>query len=68
MSHSETMTPARSGLPVKLGGVNSEFIAGLARRAGEPEFLAKRRADAWAYCQDTPFPGRLEELWRRTDI
>src|ERR1700741_4969879 len=62
------MTPTRSGLPVKLGGANSEFVADLARRAGEPAFLAKRRADAWAHCQDTPFPGRLEELWRRTDI
>jgi len=68
VSHSETMTPARSGAQIKLGGVNSEFVADLARRAGEPEFLAKRRAAAWAHCQDTPFPGRLEELWRRTDI
>ena len=68
MSHSETMTPARPGTHTKLGEVSSEFVAGLARRAGEPDFLVKRRAAAWAHCQDTPFPGRLEELWRRTDI
>src|SRR6185503_2343460 len=68
VSHSETMTPDRPGTHTKLGEVSSEFVAGLARRAGEPDFLVKRRAAAWAHCQDTPFPGRLEELWRRTDI
>ncbi|HEY2924182.1 MAG TPA: Fe-S cluster assembly protein SufD, partial [Candidatus Eisenbacteria bacterium] len=33
-----------------------------------PEFLARRRAQAWAHCEKTPFPARTEELWRRTDI
>ena len=68
MSRSEAPTAPRTGTPVRLAGVNRELIADLASREGEPAFLAERRARAWAYCEQTPFPGRLEELWRRTDI
>jgi Fe-S cluster assembly protein SufD len=59
---------AAAGLPARMSAVTGEWIAALARRAGEPEFLARRRAEAWAFCLETPFPSRVEELWRRTDI
>jgi Fe-S cluster assembly protein SufD len=48
--------------------LNTGEIAALSKRAEEPEFLARRRAQAWAHCEKTPFPARTEELWRRTDI
>jgi len=48
--------------------LNAEEIQALSKRVKEPEFLARRRAAAWAHCEKTPFPPRTEELWRRTDI
>jgi Fe-S cluster assembly protein SufD len=48
--------------------LNPSEIASLSQRAEEPEFLARRRAAAWAHAEKTPFPARTEELWRRTDI
>jgi Fe-S cluster assembly protein SufD len=52
----------------RLGSMTKKDIAALATRSGDTEFLAARRAAAWERCQDTPFPSRLEELWRRTDM
>jgi Fe-S cluster assembly protein SufD len=64
VTRSETMpAPGRT-----LGALNPESVADLAARADEPAFLAERRAKAWAYSAETPFPSRVEELWRRTDI
>ncbi|HLQ66437.1 MAG TPA: Fe-S cluster assembly protein SufD [Candidatus Limnocylindrales bacterium] len=68
MTRSETVAAPRADLPARLGGVNAEAVADLAACAGEPAFMAARRSRAWAYCEKTPFPTRLEELWRRTDI
>lgn len=67
MTRSETM-PAPADQTARMGGVSAETVAELAARAGEPAFLADRRARAWAYCEKTKFPTRVEELWRRTDI
>jgi len=64
---SETLAPPRAD-SLRVGALNQGEIAALSKRAGEPEFLARRRATAWAYCEKTPFPARTEELWRRTDI
>jgi len=63
-------TPAPIAAPgaPRLGAVTAERILNEARRAEEPEFLSRRRAAAWAHWERTPFPGRTEELWRRTDI
>jgi Fe-S cluster assembly protein SufD len=61
----ETPPSATAG---RLGALTAERILELSRQAGEPEFLTKRRAAAWAHWQETPFPARTEELWRRTDI
>jgi Fe-S cluster assembly protein SufD len=52
----------------KLGSLTHADVAALAKRSGDTDFLANRRAEAWSFCQETPFPSRLEELWRRTDI
>src|SRR5512135_1568036 len=57
-----------SGDAPKLGSLTHADVAALAARSGDTDALAKRRAAAWSYCQETPFPSRLEELWRRTDI
>jgi Fe-S cluster assembly protein SufD len=59
-----TSTP---GVP-RLGAVTAERILKESRRVDEPEFLARRRAAAWAHWERTPFPARTDELWRRTDI
>jgi len=69
----EMTTPARAGAPAteeapRLGSITQKEIAGLATRSGDNEFLSARRTAAWTRSQDTPFPSRLEELWRRTDI
>jgi len=69
VSRSETMTaPDAAPTNGRLGGLTAASVSALAARAQEPAFLADRRARAWAYAQETPFPNRLEELWRRTDI
>ena len=68
MNPTETMAPERTETGLRLGALTKESIAERARRAGDPEGLLQRRADAWAFCEKTPFPGRLDELWRRTDI
>ena len=76
MNPTELTTPAPAGASAaaatddapKLGSLAAPDIAALAKRSGDTEFLAKRRDAAWAFCQDRPFPSRLEELWRRTDI
>jgi len=68
VTQNDTMTPARAQDPLRVGTLTLDSIAALSKRTGESDFLAKRRAQAWAFCQKTPFPGRLEELWRRTDI
>jgi Fe-S cluster assembly protein SufD len=64
----DTLAPPRTLDSVRVGALNPGEIASLSKRAEEPEFLARRRAAAWAYCEKTPFPARTEELWRRTDI
>ncbi len=77
MNPTETPTPAtipaRAANPAtelapRIGSITQGDIAALATRCGDSDFLMKRRAAAWAFCQDTAFPSRLEELWRRTDI
>ncbi|HYQ89407.1 MAG TPA: Fe-S cluster assembly protein SufD [Candidatus Binatia bacterium] len=67
MNPSETLAPPRSD-SLRVGALNQGEIAAWSKRVEEPEFLARRRAAAWAHCEKTPFPARTEELWRRTDI
>ncbi|HKW50442.1 MAG TPA: hypothetical protein VJQ53_01785, partial [Candidatus Eisenbacteria bacterium] len=67
MNPTETAAPEVQD-PTRIGALTQEAIAALSKRAAEPDFLARRRAEAWAFCEKTPFPSRVEELWRRTDI
>jgi Fe-S cluster assembly protein SufD len=64
----KTPVPAEAAGAERLGAVTAERIDERARRAEEPEFLARRRTEAWAHWERTRFPARTEELWRRTDI
>jgi Fe-S cluster assembly protein SufD len=64
----ETMAVEPESRAVRIGALNQEGIAALPQSEGDPEYLSKRRAEAWAFCEKTPFPTRVEELWRRTDI
>ncbi len=59
--------PITKELPMEYA-VEMNRVAALARRSGDPDFLAQGRAEAWAFVEKTPFPSRMEELWRRTDI
>jgi Fe-S cluster assembly protein SufD len=73
LNPTETTTPVpatASGAAAAptLGSLTHAEIAALAKRSGDSDFLSKRRAAAWSFCQETPFPSRLAELWRRTDI
>ncbi|HZE19883.1 MAG TPA: SufD family Fe-S cluster assembly protein, partial [Candidatus Angelobacter sp.] len=68
MNPSDTLAPPRTRDSLRVGALTQTEIAALSKGADEPEFLARRRAEAWAYCEKTPFPARTEELWRRTDI
>ena len=68
MNPTETMAPGRVEESARIGTLTKAAVADIAARATEPEFLARRRAAAWAFCETTPFPSRVEELWRRTDI
>jgi Fe-S cluster assembly protein SufD len=62
------MAPGRIEESIRIGALKKDAIANISTQAAEPEFLARRRAEAWAFCEKTPFPTRVEELWRRTDI
>jgi Fe-S cluster assembly protein SufD len=69
--HDVTETTSRPAAPSdvrRLGAMTAGRILEGSRRAGEPEFLQRRRAAAWEHWERTPFPARTEELWRRTDI
>ena len=68
MNPADTLEPARLDESIALGSIKADDIAARSARDGEPAFLARRRGEAWAFAEKTPFPGRLEELWRRTDL
>jgi Fe-S cluster assembly protein SufD len=64
----ETIAPGRVGDPVLVGALDRKAVAAISARDGDPKFLIARREEALAFVERTPFPGRMEELWRRTDI
>ena len=68
MNPTETLAPDQGLEWRSKEAVSKDVLARMSSSAAEPEFLARRRAEAWAFCEKTPFPNRLEELWRRTDI
>ncbi len=68
MNPTDTIAPPRTQDPGRFSALTKDAVTALSKRAGEPEFLAGRRTAAWAFSETTPFPARVEELWRRTDI
>jgi len=56
--------------PVQPEGVTEAINQGAveARSAGEPEWLRRRRLEAWEAYQQTPLPTRKLEEWRYTDV
>ncbi len=46
-----------------------EALLALSERLGDPEWLRQRRAEAWRFYLETPFPdSNKDEGWRRTPI
>jgi len=48
-------------------GVSADDVRAIAEAAGEPEWLATWRHDAWSVWEQTPMPDRVKHLWRYTD-
>lgn len=49
-------------------GFTEEVLNEISWAKDEPEWLRRRRAEAWSAWQQLPMPGRKDEEWRRTDI
>lgn len=47
--------------------VSADDVRAVAEAAGEPEWLATWRHDAWDVWEQTPLPDRVRHLWRYTD-
>jgi Fe-S cluster assembly protein SufD len=54
--------------PVARRGFTEEAVAELIGRRDEPDWLRKRRLDAWTLYTEIPMPTRQDEEWRRTDL
>ncbi len=48
-------------------GASADDVRAIAEAAGEPEWLAGWRHDAWDVWEQTPLPDRVRHLWRYTD-
>ena len=48
-------------------GVSADDVRAIAEAAGEPDWLAAWRHDAWDTWESTPMPDRVVHLWRYTD-
>jgi Fe-S cluster assembly protein SufD len=49
-------------------GFYEEAVNEIAWAKDEPDWLRRRRAEAWTAWQSLPMPSRKDEEWRRTDI
>jgi Fe-S cluster assembly protein SufD len=63
----ETVARGPAMDPMLLSAITKESLAALIA-AEEPEWLSRRRVEAWEFAEATPFPRKDEELWRRTDL
>jgi len=52
----------------KYRGFSEEALRELSLSRGEPEWFRERRLEAWRIYEQTPFPGKKDEVWRRTDV
>jgi Fe-S cluster assembly protein SufD len=67
MADSTSITPVVEGLMEGVTDVLSrEAVEGLA--GAEPEWLGRRRRDAWSLYERTPLPTTRMEEWRYTDL
>ncbi len=48
--------------------MEEEDVLALSESKGEPEWMARRRVEAWRTFRETPKPTTSDEPWRRTDI
>lgn len=48
--------------------LNRDAVEALSARFAEPEWLLKRRLEAWRLFEEAPMPDPLSEEWRRTDV
>jgi len=48
--------------------VSRDAVERLSERFEEPEWLLKRRLEAWRVFEEAPMPDPLSEEWRRTDV
>lgn len=60
------MADAKTGVVV--GHLTKETLLALSREVGEPEWLQRRRLEAFDLAQQLPLPGPHLEEWRRTDL
>ena len=49
-------------------GFSRDAVEELSHRRNEPDWLLKKRLQAWAQYEEMPMPMRTDEEWRRTDI
>ena len=49
-------------------GISPEAVEELSKRFQEPEWLLKRRQDAWRLFEEAPMPDPLSDEWKRTDV
>src|SRR5215218_7233188 len=49
-------------------GISWETVEALSSFKGEPEWLTRKRLEAWQRFQDLPMPTLRDEAWRYTDI
>lgn len=49
-------------------GFSREAVEELSHRRNEPDWLLKKRIEAWEQYEQMPMPKRTDEEWRRTDI
>jgi Fe-S cluster assembly protein SufD len=49
-------------------GFSREAVEELSHRRNEPDWLLKKRLEAWETYEQIPMPQRTDEEWRRTDI
>ncbi len=67
MSDSTSVDPTLGGLVEGVtDALNREAVEALA--AGEPDWLAARRREAWSLYERTPLPSTRLEEWRYTDV
>lgn len=48
--------------------IRRDAVEELSARFGEPDWLLKRRLEAWRLFEEAPMPDPLSEEWKRTDV